>query len=518
MRRRAWQRAVLLMAAVAAAAAASAGTTVLRNVRVVPMDSERVSDSVVVVVRDGRIAEIVPAAGFETPPSAEEIDGEGGYLIPGLVDAHMHYRHADDFLNYLSHGVTTVLGLGQPEKDLARLREIQVQIAAGEKIGPRIYTTGGTIANHVDLETAEDGRAYVQRLKREGYDFIKVYNETPRAVFDAVVEEARLQGLSVFGHVPRNYPAEYSLAHGLDVVAHAEELYFTYFGGPRDSQLDEFDASHVPDLSLAEGIVDLMLEHEVALIPNLIFTFNTMQLWNDEEAVFAAPEMAYLHPALAAAWRSGSPARRDRIRKRMLRERIKYSLIHELTRRAHEAGVMIVTGSDAPLPGLHPGLSLHGEMRELVKAGLSYFEALSAATSAAGELVARFVEPGARIGRVEPGYEADLVLLRRNPLEDIRHAAEIAGVMSDGRWHPRSELERLRRGRSERYAVLSSVSETCRRPDRPRARRWRPTAGPSRRTRPSSTPDARRRRSRRSSGPRATADPPARASARPESG
>lgn len=462
MHRRAWQCAVLLTFAAAVAGAAFAGTTILRNVHVVPMDTERVSDPVVVVVRDGRIVRIAPVAGFETPLAAEEIDGEGGYLIPGLVDAHMHYRHADDFLNYLSHGVTTVLGLGQPEKDLGRLREIQGEIAAGDRIGPRIYTTGGTIANHVDLETAEAGRAYVQRLKREGYDLVKVYNEIPREVFDAVVEEARLQGLSVFGHVPRNYPAEYSLAHGLNVVAHAEELYFTWFGGPRDSQLEEFDASDVPDSSLVDGVVELMLEHEVALIPNLVFTFNTMQLWNDEEAVFAAPEMAYLHPSVAAAWRAGSPARRDRIRKRMLRERIKYSLIHELTRRAHEAGVMIVTGSDAPLPGLHPGKSVHGEMRELVKAGFSYFETLSAATRTAGELVARFVDPGARIGRVEPGYEADLVLLQDNPLEDIRHAAEISGVMSDGRWHPRSELERLRRERSERYAVLSSVSETLR--------------------------------------------------------
>lgn len=454
--------AVTVSIAMALATASSAETTVFRNVRVVPMDEERILDSVVVVVRDGRIAELVPAAGFQRPPSASEIDGEGGYLIPGLVDAHMHHRHPDEFLNYISHGVTTVLALGQPLADLGRLREIQRQITTGEAIGPRIYTTAGTIANHLEIQSAEEGRAYVRRLKEEGYDFVKVYNEISQPVFDAVVDEGHQLGLAVFGHVPRNFPAEYSLTHGLDVIAHAEELYFTYFDGPRDSELEQFEASHVPDPSRIRRVVELMLEHDVALIPNLVFGFNTMRFWSNEAAVFAEPEMAYLHPAVAATWRSGNPARRDNIRKRMLRERIKYSLIHELTRRAHDAGVMIVAGSDAPLPGLHPGQSLHGEMRELVKAGLTYFATLATATRTAGELVAKFVDEGARIGRIEPGFEADLVLLRGNPLDDIRHAAEIVGVMSDGRWYPRGDLDRRRRARSERYEMLRSVGEEIR--------------------------------------------------------
>jgi hypothetical protein len=439
-----------------------AQTAVFRNVRVVSMNDERVVDGMAVVVRDGRISEIAPADEVETPPSAREIDGTGGYLMPGLVDAHMHLRHRDELLNYVAHGVTTVLGLGQPVDDLEELLVLRREVADGTRLGPRIYTTGGVIALHVDPENPAEARAYVRKLKADGFDLVKIYNRTSREVFDAVVDEAHRQGLAVFGHLPRGLPATYSLANGIDVVAHAEELYFTFFGGPSDDELGAFSAADVPDPDASTEVIDLMREHDVALIPNLVFTFVAMKFWDNEDAVLAEPEMAFLHPTLAASWRVSNPGRRDQISKRMLRERIKYGLIHELTRRAHEAGVMVVAGTDSSLAGLHPGLSLHSEMRELVKAGFTDFEALAAATSTAGELVARYVDHAARIGRIEPGYEADLVLVADNPLADIRNAAEVLGVMADGRWHSADELSRLRSQRIDRYGALRGTAAAIR--------------------------------------------------------
>jgi hypothetical protein len=160
-------------------------------------------------------------------------------------------------------------------------------------------------------------------------------------VFDAVVDESGKVGLGVFGHLPRSFPVEYSLSHGLDVVAHAEEFYFAHFGGPRDQELGAFDGSALPDISRADAVIDLMVEHEVALIPNLVYSFTVMKFWDDEETTLADPELSYWHPSLRDDWREANGARRDHIDKRMLRERIKYGLVHEFTRRAHEAGVLI---------------------------------------------------------------------------------------------------------------------------------------------------------------------------------
>ncbi|GAB4520619.1 MAG: hypothetical protein Tsb0010_04930 [Parvularculaceae bacterium] len=438
---------------------AGGGISVIRNVNVLPMDAPRAIEHAAVLIRDGVIAAVGPDAEITAPEDAQEINGQGGYLAPGLIDAHMHYRHDDEFLNYLAWGVTTVLGLGQPLSEVDAIRRMQAEIRAGREIGPEIYTTAGTIANHIQLETPQEGRDYVRRLAADGFDFVKIYNNIPQPVFDAVVDEAARHGLSVFGHIPRNFPTEYSLANGLDVVAHAEEFYFTYFGGPRDQQLDEFDGSNIPDLDRAQAVIDLMLAHDVALIPNLVFTYEQMKFWDDEAAVLSEPEMAFLHPSIAGVWGPGNSARRANPQKRMLRDRIKYNLIHEFTRRAHDAGVLIAAGSDAPLPGVHPGKSLHSEMREFIKSGLDDFEALAAATRDGGRLVAKYVDRQARIGQIAVGYEADLILLERNPLEDIRNSATILGVMSDGLWRPAETFDAMRRNRAARYVELRALGD-----------------------------------------------------------
>lgn len=457
-------RAVILAAALSVTAACAqdadqSAVTVFRNVNLVPMDTPRVIEDAAVVIRDGRIVAAGRADDLAIPGGAGVIDGQGGYLTPGLIDAHMHYRHNDDFLNYLAWGVTTVLGLGQPLAQIEPIRIMQAEIRAGRMIGPEIYTTAATVANHIQLETPQEGRDYIRRLDAEGFDYVKVYNNTPRAVFDAIVDEAAQVGMSVFGHIPRNFPTEHSLANGLDVIAHAEEFYFAYFGGPRDQEFDAFDGSNTPDLGRAKSVVDLMAENDVALIPNLVYTFQQMKFWDDEAAAFAEPEMAYLHPSLAAAWATGHSGRRANPQKRLLRERIKYNLIHEFTRRAHEAGVLIVAGTDAPLPGLYPGKSLHSELRELIKSGLNDFEALAAATRDGGRLVEEHVDQNARIGQIREGYEADFVLLAANPLEDIRNTSEILGVMSDGVWRPAEMFDAVRAGRATRYESLRGLGD-----------------------------------------------------------
>lgn len=469
----------------------AATEVVIRNVHVVTMSDAGTMHNRAVVVEGGVVEAILPDTEADRYEDATVIDGDGGYLTPGLIDAHMHHREQVDYGNYIAHGVTTVLGLGQGDS-LAGMLAVKEKIDSGEIVGPQIYTTGATIANHIDFEDPGEARAFVRDLKSQGLPYVKVYNNIPQGVFDAVVDEAARQGMSVFGHIPRTFPAEYSLANGLDVVAHAEEFYFAYFGGPRDQDLDSFDGSQTPDLAKAKRVLDLMVEHDVALIPNLIFTFDQMRLYEDEDAVLADPETTYLHPALRAGWLEYHSAERPNTRKRMLRERIKYNLIHEFTRRARDADVLIVAGTDTPLPGLYPGLALHREMRELVKAGLTYEEALAAATRSGGELVVRYVDTQARIGAIAPGYEADLVLLADNPLEDIRNTTRIQGVMTDGVWLNRDELDRMRAEIAERMTTEKLVG---RRPGRepgcsstPYPLLPRTSSPPSSRTRPSPWP------------------------------
>lgn len=431
----------------------------IRNVNVLTMDEPGLLENHAVVVEGGRIATLVPESAVASDFDGTVVDGRGGFLTPGLIDAHVHHREHVEYANYVAHGVTTVLGLGQGDS-LEAMLNVKAAIDAGTLLGPDVYTTGGVIANHVWIDDPGEARYYVRRLAADGRPFVKIYNEIPQDVFDAVVDEAVAQGIAVFGHIPRNFPATYSIVNGLDVVAHAEEFYFTYFDGPRDSELDAFDGSRIPDPGESAAILDLMVEHDVALIPNLAFTFDQMRFWRDERTVLADPEAAYLHPALRDDWMRRNSTQRDDVSKRMLRERVKYNLIHEFTRRARDAGVLLVTGTDAPLPGLFPGKSLHAEMRELVKSGLTYEESLAAATRNGGELVAKYVDAEARVGRIAPGYEADLVLVIGDPRTDIRHMSAIAGVVVDGRWLSDTELERIRSGIAAGYRATRDGAGT----------------------------------------------------------
>jgi imidazolonepropionase-like amidohydrolase len=127
-----------------------------------------------------------------------------------------------------------------------------------------------------------------------------------------------------------------------------------------------------------------------------------------------------------------------------LREEIKYPYIRTLTYRAQKKGILLLAGTDSPLPALYPGRSLQQELRLLVSAGLSNAETLRAATINAGIVAKKFVDPSSCIGTITVGCEADLVLLGSNPLDDIRNAADIVGVVADGVYYRPSDLERWR--------------------------------------------------------------------------
>jgi len=433
---------VILVAGITFCQAASA-ETIINNVNLVTMGDDGLVAGKAVVIDEGRITKIVPESAVAERDAATIIDAGGKYLTPGMVDAHMHHYDAVPYVNYIANGVTTVIGLGQ-RRSAESFLALRDAIESGQQIGPQIYTGYMTIASHINIEDPDEARDYVRKLKPDGYDLVKVYNNIPKDVFDAVVDEAARNGLPVFGHLPRNFPVEYSLSHGLDVVAHAEEFYFAYFGGPRDQELPEFDGSNIPDLNKADKVIDLMVKNDVALIPNIVFTFVTMRFWDDEEAAMADPEMAYWPEVAHGAWRQSNGARRDQVDKRMLRDRVKYNFIHELTRRAQQAGVLIVTGTDAPERGVLSGASVHSEMRELVKSGLTFEESLAAATSNGGKLISKYIDNDLRLGVIAPGYEADLVLVPENPLDDIRNMKVIDGVMVDGVWHDRAALDAMR--------------------------------------------------------------------------
>jgi hypothetical protein len=184
------------------------------GINVIPMDEERRLDNQTVVVTGGVIQSVSDTAATTLPPGLHQISGEGRYLMPGLVDLHIHLRHEDELVSNLAWGVTTVMHLGGSGELGQRLLGYRKEIRDGTRLGPNIYTTGRILdgdpavaSSAVSLATPEQARAAVKDLKSDGYDFIKTYNNVSQPVFAAIVDEANRQSLSVFGHVPRNFDA-----------------------------------------------------------------------------------------------------------------------------------------------------------------------------------------------------------------------------------------------------------------------------------------------------------------------
>ncbi len=467
--------ALLLVATSACAAPARTGDrgTVVAfvNVAVVPMDSERVLRGQTVVVRDGRIATLGATAAVRVPRGARRIDGTGRYLLPGLIDAHVHLRDRSELLSYLAWGVTTVFHLSGATGSIDDVLDLRSRVASGEIPGPSIYTTGRILDGDppiypgvsVAVPRAADAAREAAAQVAAGADFVKVYNNLPEPALRAAIAAAHQRGVAVFGHIPRAggraTALQAALAARLDVIAHGEEFFFTYFHEGIEDQLSQ---GGIPEVALEHitEAVRMTREAGAAVIPNLSFIAATRAQLDDLGAVHAGTEWRFLTEAVREAWRRDNPTTRRDLERFDRRERAKYPFVQKLTRALSDAGVPLLLGTDASAAGLFPGRSAHLELQELVQAGLTPYQALATGTKNAGAFLAAHTR-GIPAGTITPGSRADLLLLRGNPLEDVTHAAAIEGVMVRGKWHSAAELQQSRDGPGFRAVARTRHLRRC---------------------------------------------------------
>jgi hypothetical protein len=175
------------------------------------------------------------------------------------------------------------------------------------------------------------------------------------------------------------------------------------------------------------------------VVPNLVAYRMIVEQGKDLAVVLARPELRYVPPGIAAGWQPG----RNGYDRRYTPEEAEHmsgrlGLISKLTGALGRAGVRLMAGTDAPIPGVVPGFSLHDELKLLVAAGFTPYEAFRTATANPAEFLGRD-----NFGRVAVGARADLLLLEANPLDDVGNATRRAGVMTRGRWFAEAELERM---------------------------------------------------------------------------
>lgn len=429
----------------------AAQTVAFVDVNVVPMDRERVLLRQTVIVRDNVITSIGEKDGITAPADARIINGNGRlWLSPGLADMHVHGTEADDLGLYISYGVTTVLHMGDaPSFFLSHMRPA---IMSGKVIGPQMFfgmkVDGAADYGLFHVSDVDQARAIVRIARTNGYDFIKVYNKVSAAEFDAIVDEARKQGLAVIGHGVESVGLPAGLFKGQAMVAHAEEFLYTAFYNK-----EALDAA--PDMSAIPRVAEEVRRSGAFVTPTLVAYEAIARQWGRPEEVnvlLAAPEASNLTPTVRLLWsQAWYGGRTGDIRPRLL-------FLRRFTKALADAGVPLLAGTDAPtIAGLVPGNSLHEEMRNLVESGLSRFQALSTATRNAGAFIASTHPEVPPFGTIATGMRADLVLTAANPLDSLETLRRPVGVMTYGRWFDASMLVSLRDQRKQRYRRLEEL-------------------------------------------------------------
>ena len=421
-----------------------------------------------VVIDGDRIAAIGPAGTTLVPAGAAVIDGKGKFLIPGLWDMHAHIADPAMPAMFMRYGITGVRHMFSLMPGVTDLRPPAAK--DGTPAGPRVVAAAqmldgsGTAftfpfgTNVIKADTPEAARAGVRKLSERGNDFVKVHSALPRGAYFAAVAEAKAVGLPVAGHVPYMVTAaeasdagQLTIEHLDGVAASCSTLESRCLARLRDFAMAAQPDQHTPwrvecealetfDSKKADALFVKFVANGTWHVPTLVQARGEAQL-GDPNALDPAVEKQ-LPGAARAFWKRDFKdggvtlvlARRRYTRQDLLDREALFEGELKLVGRMHAAGVRLLAGTDTPCPLVVPGLSLHEELEILVRAGLTPADALRAATVNPAQCLGLTD----RCGSVEVGKRADLVLLARNPLADIRNTRSIDAVLVGGYQVPRS--------------------------------------------------------------------------------
>ncbi len=448
---------------------ASATVLAFRNVTVIDMTGAPPRRRMTVVISRNRITALGTTGSVRIPQTAQVIDAQGKFLIPGLWDMHVHLsKERTPLPMFIANGITGVRSMGGRPEELYQWRE---QVASEKLVGPRIVTCGPVVdgpkpanPDHaIAVVTEAEGRQAVRSLKRSGADFVKVYDGLSRAAYLAVADEAKKQNMPFAGHVP--------IAVTSFEAADAGQRSFEHLGNIlRSSSTLEpemieqrvnavvkpsnkpNDFTSIPVRIAARTKIELETYSE-RKAKQLFARFVKNGTWQvptlatkrslalvDEGHFFDDAHMKYIPPSQREEWKPENnfflkyrTPEFIEVRKKLYEKEL------QLVGAMRRAGVSFMAGTDVPGAYTYPGFSLHDELALFVQAGFTPMEALQSAT----RNPAMFLGELESSGTIERGKLANLVLLDADPLADISNTKRIDAVILNGRYLPKEALQKM---------------------------------------------------------------------------
>ena len=478
----------------------------IRNVSLISMENDTIIPNSDILISNDRIKQIGNRLYVDSSKMIV-IDGTRKYLMPGLADMHLHFFGDSTALRlYIANGVTTIKSMsGKPEYIQWR-DQIKSRKKLGPQLyvsGPLMndvlflqpyaplpvrfvflwlpillfsiitYTIlriiyRKRIRRHTrrlflelglplfvflvaygigywffpSIQVAADGEVYVfsrdwevrkavRQQVKIGYDAIKPYVSMTRSEFIAMMEEANEQKIPVVGHIPARVRIDDVIKYKMTGLAHVEELRYHFYKGY------DFNGWTVPydqiDTTRLDSITNRLKNADIFVISSLVPCKEYIERQKDDSAFFCKPELKYVPLKTLALYKKEGFRTRDQYPGK------EYWLLTTMLKSCHKNGVLIVLGTDSRWMNDVHGFAVYDELKLLVENGLSNYEALQAATRNAAISVNAIND----WGTIKEGKRADLLLLDKNPLEDIKNTRAIAGVFLNGKWFDRIELNNI---------------------------------------------------------------------------
>lgn len=417
--------------------------THIRNVNVLSEDCTHFMKNQDVVIKDGIIVSLGKDQVIDE--TALVIDGKERYLIPGLVDSHVHLKESrNDLFLYLVNGVTYIREMAGQPVILEWRRSIQKN-----GLGPRMYVASPPIFSEnglagyyyswtrqaVNYSNKKEAQKAIKKISGQGYDAIKMYGFVNPQMFKTTIGIAEQNHIPVIGHIPLvNLETFYQ--SGQKEVVHIEEITV--------KTIDEFGKSisknpqeYLRFLTIrSEQIAQKLKERNISVTSTVWLCesfvsqrFNLDSKLKEIELKYANPQIIEGTPLYKLGWLPGRNGYEyngkydpDAKRLSLTFWKTYAEAIHIMTRALVKYKVTIMAGTDSNVATVVPGFSLHDELESLSNSGMTNSQALYSATVAPGDWMK------SKTGKIKEGYQSDLVLLAGNPLSNIKNTKAIEYV------------------------------------------------------------------------------------------
>lgn len=445
---------------------------IITSANIIDVTSGNILENRDILIKDNRIHTIDTSGVLVIHTSDFVIDGRGKYVIPGLWDMHTHSNQHSEWLHhplYIANGVTGIRDMsGQlNEKDsywAGSKERLQWnnELQAHTRVTPRYvlqssYQMDGFSSvpsgfpDFFKLNHTKDVDSLLQFYKDENVDFIKVYQQIPPDSYRKLATQAPLYGMHIAGHKPMFVSLEEAIDLGQRSFEHGRV--FMYESFPKADSLrtvkdwkgffKKSKRSMVADFNSkkATQLMKLMNEKDSYWVP----TLQTLKFeaFAHKDTFLNNPNLKYITSARKKLW-WGMDVNNNKKKNNSSEEKGLstdfYQAAKEQVRMANQLNVPIMAGTDVTDSYIFAGFSLHDELEELTKSGLTPLEAIQSATITP----ARYAKQQNDYGTIVVGKIADIILLDKNPLQDIKNSTTISGVFTHGLYYDLDNIQELK--------------------------------------------------------------------------